>query len=73
MNKYFTSKASACFEIGDTDKNITVEGVEFDYPYGADRETYAISAVAMYIRNNIKNLSDNPMLRLVWVETSKAA
>ncbi len=72
MNKHFTSKANASFIIGDTDQTITVEGVEFTYPYGADRDTYAISAVGMYIRENIEELADQ-ILRLVWVEAGKAA
>jgi len=72
MTKCFVTKANASFIIGDTDQTITVKGVEFIYPYGADRDTYAISAVGIYIRQNIQELT-NQMLRLVWVETGKSA
>jgi hypothetical protein len=71
MAKVFKSTASACFNIDNTDQTITVEGVEFTYVAGADRDAHAANAVGAYIDQNVANLSTKP-LRLVWVETTRA-
>ena len=71
MLKCFISTASACFNIDNTDQTITVEGVDFTYLAGADRDAHAANAVGAYIDQNVPSLSTKP-LRLVWVETSKA-
>jgi ribosomal protein L24 len=72
MTKVFKATAGACFNIDNTDQTITVEGVEFVYVAGADRDAHAANAVGAYIDQNVPSLSTKP-LRLVWVETSKAA
>ena len=71
MPKVFKSIAGACFEINQSGKTVTVEGVEFVYVAGADRDAYAANAVGTYIDKNLEHLSTEP-LRLVWVQTSKA-
>lgn len=60
--------AAACFALGDTDQNVTVEGVPFDWdPAKGSMDMQAARAVSAWFHAN-----ENPdtVLTLVWVESS---
>jgi effector-binding domain-containing protein len=71
MSNLFSAISSASFAMDNTDQNVTIEGVSFSYPYGGNREDYALKAIIEYIEDNICELS-GVMLALIWIETSPA-
>ena len=64
----FPQTASACFAIGDTDQNVTIEGVAFDWnPEAGDRDMQAATAVAKWFG---ENCDATVTLTLIWVTCS---
>ena len=66
----YNRTAAACFALGDTDQNVTVEGVPFYWnPATGSMDTQAAKAVAAWFHAN-----ENPdvVLTLIWVESSPA-
>ena len=63
--------ASACFQVGTSDTEITVENIpfEFDPNKGHSRDDVGAYHVAVYIGAN--NLTEGKPVTLRWVETSK--
>jgi len=60
--------ASACFSINDTDQNVTIEGVPFDWnPALGDRDLQASTAVAEWFGRNERS---DVSLTLIWVTCS---
>ena len=64
----FPQTASACFALGDTDQNVTIEGVPFDWnPEDGDRDIQGAAAVAKWFgENECSDLS----LTLIWFTCS---
>lgn len=64
----FTQTASACFAIGGTDQNVTIEGIAFDWnPESGDRDMQAATAVARWFG---ENCDATVSLTLIWVTCS---
>ena len=62
--------ATACFQVGTSDTNITISNVPFTWDHTKDRDEQAAYAVASYIGEH--NLTDGKPVTLIFVETSKA-
>lgn len=66
----YSRTAAACFALGDTDQNVTIEGVPFDWdPDKGSMDMQAAKAVAAWFHAN-----ENPdvTLTLIWIESSPA-
>ena len=66
----FPQTANACFALGDTDQNVTIEGVPFDWnPEAGDRDTQGATVVAKWFGENERS---DMSLTLIWVTCSPA-
>lgn len=64
----FPQTVSACFTLGDTDQNVTIEGVAFDWsPEAGNRDIQAATAVAKWFGENERS---DLNLTLIWVTCS---